>query len=229
MKRIRELITTVIEKYPNDQFFADFEESCRINTAKKATYRRYNSALQLLDTESWQTLKDKAVEHFNDHRHGQLKQGFFHQLNDAFAYKFLLQRGVSDLKILKEKKKHKEKTPDIQYVEAGQLKHCEVKTIGISQDEIKLRTTLEVYQNPYANLGEGFFKKLLDDVKTARNQIAKQNTSGLIYLIINFDDIALDYYSEYRQKIILFCRNQNMHNLYIKVGLRGNRHIDIIG
>ncbi len=119
------------------------------------------------------------------------------------------------------------KTPDIQYLEAGLVKHCEVKTIGLSDAEIQRRQTQAVYNNAYVNLGEGFFQKLASDVKIARNQIAKQNTSGLIYLIINFDDIALDYYSEHRRKIISFCRSQNMHNLYIKVGLSGNRRIDI--
>lgn len=224
MKRIRELIVTVTQKYPNDQFFAGFEESCRLNMAKRTWYRKYDSTLQLLDKESWQIIKEKAVAHFNDHRRGQLKQGFFHQLNEAFAYNFLVRRGFSNVKILRESGKT---TPDIQYFEAGLVKHCEVKTIGLSEEEIKLRETQDVYQNPYANLEEGFFQKLACDVKNAREQIAKQNTSGLIYLIINFDDIALDYYSEYRRKIISFCRDQNMHNLYIKVGLRGNRHINI--
>jgi len=187
-------------------------------------YRKYDSALQLLDKESWQTINEKAVAHFNDHRHGQLKQGFFHQLNEAFAYNYLVRRGFSNVRMLREFGKT---TPDIQYLEAGLVKHCEVKTIGLSDAEIQLRETQSVYQNPYANLGEGFFQKLVCDVKNAKVQIAKQNTSGLIYLIINFDDIALDYYSEYRRKIISFCRDQNMHDLYIKVGLRGNRHIDI--
>jgi hypothetical protein len=92
MKRIRELIATVTKKYPNDQFFADFEESCRINTAKRSWYRTYDIALQTLDKESWQILEEKAVKHFNDHRPGQLKQGFFHQLNEAFAYNYLVRQ-----------------------------------------------------------------------------------------------------------------------------------------
>lgn len=224
MKKIRELIAAVVQKYPEDQFFADFEESCRINTAKRAEYRTYDSALQVLDKESWQILKEKAVAHFKDHRDGQLKQGFFHQLNEAFAYNYLVRRGTSNVRMLCESGK---KTPDIQYVEAGLVKHCEVKTLGLSDAEIQLHKTQVAYKNAYANLREGFFRKLASDVKHARDQIAKQKTSGLIYLIINFDDIALDNYSEYRRKIISFCRDQNMHNLYIKIGLRGNRRMDI--
>jgi len=136
MKRIRELIETVTRVYPQDRFFLDFEESCRTNAAKGAAYRTYNDALQVLDGQSWQILKDKAVAHFRDHRRGQLKQGFFNQLNEAFAYRFLVRRGCIGVVMLPERGAS---TPDIRYVEAGWVKHCEVKTLGLSDEEIHRR------------------------------------------------------------------------------------------
>ncbi len=86
MKRIRELVAEIRKTYPADDFFADFEESCRIEPLKRNHYRSYNDALGMLDDESWNILKEKAIEHFYNERVGQRKQAFFNQLNEAFAY-----------------------------------------------------------------------------------------------------------------------------------------------
>ena len=224
MKRIRELIETVASVYPQDQFFLGFEESCRSNAAKRAAYRTYDDALQVLDLQSWHILKGKAVAHFRDHRQGQLKQGFFNQLNEAFAYRFLVRRGCTEVLMLPERGLP---TPDIRYVEAGRLKHCEVKTLGLSDAEIHRRKSQEVFTNAYVELGEGFFRKLAKSVDAAEDQIATQGTSGLVYLVVIWDDIALDYYPEYRRQVVSFCCDQNMRNVYVKVGLRGNRRVHI--
>jgi hypothetical protein len=225
MKRIRELIATVTLVYPQDPFFVDFEESCRTNVAKRAVYRSYDDALQVLDSQSWRILKDKAIAHFRDHRRGQLKQGFFNQLNEAFAYRFLVRHGYAEVTMLPE---NGMSTPDIRYFEDGQMKHCEVKTLGLSDIEIHRRESQSVSTNAYVELDEGFFRKLTSSVDAAKAQIRTQNTSGLVYLIVIWDDIALDHYSNYRQKIVNFCRDQNIWDLYVKIGLRGNRRLDII-
>lgn len=53
----------------------------------KKYYQVYNNALIVLDDESWKILKEKALQHYFDHRRGQKKQSFFNQLNEAFAYR----------------------------------------------------------------------------------------------------------------------------------------------
>ena len=224
MKRIHELIKTVARVYPQDKFFLSFKKSCRTNAAKRAAYRTYDDALQVLDERSWQILKDKAVAHFRDHRRGQLKQGFFNQLNEAFAYKFLVRQGYTEVEMLRE---CNTPTPDIRYVEAGRVKHCEVKTLGLSDTEIRRRESREGFTNSYIELGEGFLRKLVSSVDTAKAQITTQGTIGLVYIVVIFDDIALDYYPEYRQQIVSFCRNQKMRDVYIKVGLHGNRRMHL--
>ena len=224
MKRIRELIATVTRVYPQDPFFVDFEESCRTNAAKRAAYRSYDDALQVLDSQSWQILKDKVVAHFRDHRRGQLKQGFFNQLNEAFAYRFLVRYGCTEVAMLPE---NGTSTPDIRYFEDGRMKHCEVKTLGLSDVEIHRRESQAVSTNAYVELNEGFFRKLTSSVDAAKAQIETQNTSGLVYLMVIWDDIALDYYSNYRRKLVRFCRDQNISDLYFKIGLRGNRRLHI--
>lgn len=87
MKRIREIIADIRNRYPDDDFFSDFESSCRNSPIMKKYYQVYNNALIVLDDESWKILKEKALQHYFDHRRGQKKQSFFNQLNEAFAYR----------------------------------------------------------------------------------------------------------------------------------------------
>lgn len=225
MSRIRELIEAAISKYPSDRFFLDFDHSCRINPAKRAIYRTYDDALKVLEQQSWQVLKLKALAHFMDHRPGQLKQGFFNQLNEAFAYRHLVQRGCSEVVMLAESGM---RTPDIRYVESCRVKHCEVKTIGLSEAEINRRGSGEGHSNTYSLLDQGLMRKIASSVEAAKAQIATMNTTGLVYLVAVFDDLALDYYPEYRQQVVKFLGDRNMHDVHIKVGLRGNRRIAML-
>ncbi|MCL2760383.1 MAG: hypothetical protein FWD70_01890 [Desulfuromonadales bacterium] len=226
MKRIYGLIAAVTTKYPEDPFFKDFEKSCMTIEEKRACYKIYENALQELDEQSWQILKDKAVKNFIDLR-GKSKK-VFNLLNEAFAYSFLVQSGCTGITMLSESSERGVCTPDIQYVESGQIKHCEVKTLGISNEEIDRREKLSVFDGIYSKLGDGFFKKLDNDIKAAKAQVATKGTSGLVYLVVNFDDLALDYYSEYKQQIISYCRDKNIHGLHIhQIDLCRNCHITI--
>jgi|CXWL01.1.fsa_nt_gi hypothetical protein len=222
MRRIRELVAEARQVYPSDPFFDHFEESCREDMAKRKAYRTYDDALRELDYESWEVLKAKALKHFRDHRTGQLKQGFFNQLNEAFAYRHLVRQGYRRVKLLAEQGR---RVPDLQYFDGGLLRHCEVKTIGISDEEISRRSSREVFTNTYLRLSEGFLKKLTHAVAKARTQIAAQGTSGLIYLLMFFDDIALDYYQDYRRQLAQFIQDNKIDDVHIKFGLRFNRRL----
>lgn len=224
MTRIRELIKTIAHKYPRDPFFGDFEESCTANAAKRVAYRTYDDALRVLDPTSWEVLKNKAVAHFKNERWGQLKQGLFNQLNEAFAYRHLVQRGYLEVVMLPESG---QSTPDIRYIEAGRVKHCEVKTLGLSDEEIVRRESGRVFTNAYDQLSEGFFRKLASDIDAAEAQIKTKRTSGLVYLVVDWDDIAVDYYPQYRRQVISFCGARAKSDVYVKVGLRGNRRMHI--
>jgi hypothetical protein len=224
MGRIRELITIVRQAHPNDKFFENFDESCRMNESKRRHYRTYDEALRYLDVKSWKILKEKAVKHFRNHRIGQLKQGFFNQLNEAFAYRYLFRRGYSEVRMLPESAVS---TPDISYLQAGVLKHCEVKTIGISDKEIKDRGSGRARYLNYAELEDGFFNKFESAFQVARRQIARQTTEGLVFFVVLWDDLAVDYYPEYRQTIVSYCHTHKIHNVYFKFGLRYNRRLQI--
>lgn len=228
MRRILEIIANVRDKYPNDDFFSNFEYSCRISPLKRQYYRAYNNALNILDIESWQVLKEKALQQYLNHRKGQKKQGFFNQLNEAFAYRYLIRKGFDDVKFIRE---GKNKTPDIGFKVHNTQSYCEVKTLGISDDEINRRTTWTSSKvndcSLYESLNDGFVNKFYDAVNAARQQICSVGSDGLVYIIIRFDDIALDNYQDYRRRLISFCKMHRFDNLFIKMGLFGNLRICI--
>lgn len=176
-----------------------------------------------LDDESWQILKHKALQHYLDHRKGQRKQGFFNQLNEAFAYRYLVNKGFKDVRFIREGKKKK---PDIKFTFKNMQNYCEVKTLGLSNDEITRRSTMIAYDGSvYLYLSNGFLNKFRDAVISARQQIHTLGPNGLIYMIILFDDIALDYYQNYRKQLITFSKKQGFDNLFIKIELRGKKRI----
>ena len=224
MTRFRELIAAVKKRYPNDGFFAGFEESCRRSVGKRRAYQTYQDALRVLDEESWQVLKDKTVRHYRDHRRGQLKQGFFNQLNEAFAYRWLVRQGFSGVRMVPENNR---RTADIEFREDGHRRHCEVKTIGLSDDEINRRQERRYDGARYEQLGQGLLNQLSDAVRKARAQIGAHNSDGWVYIVLIWDDMALDYYQRHRRTIIAHCRSKGLDNVYIKVGLRWFRRIRI--
>jgi hypothetical protein len=223
MKRIHEIIRDLRYRYPRDDFFSSFEDSCRISPEKRYYYCLYNKALMALDDVSWEILKDKALGHYLDHRKGQRKQGFFNQLNEAFAYRYLVRSGFGNVHLIKEGKRT---SPDIAFAVHKTQNYCEVKTLGISDDEIGRRGSCNVIDGAlYVALSDGFLNKLSDAVATAKKQIQAWGPNGLVYVIVLFDDIALDYYQTYRKQLIKFAQSRGLENLFIKMGLRGNRSI----
>jgi len=164
MRRVLELIADIRNRYPDDDFFSDFEDSCRTNPEKKKSYRTYDDALLVLDDESWQILKCKALEHYMDHRKGQRKQGFFNQLNEAFAYRYLIRKkGFKDVRFIKEDKK--KSSPDIGFSVHNKQRYCEVKTLGISDDLINRWNTIAVFDgSDYVGLKAGLLNKFGDAI-----------------------------------------------------------------
>jgi len=232
MTRVQKLISAARAAYPQDQFFQGFEESCRKHKYKRQHYRTYEDVLRLLDPQSWQVLKTKAVRHFIDHRDGQMKQGFFNQLNDAFAYRYLLQRSYTDVTILPEGKRS---TPDLRYFDAGVVKHCEVKTLGISDDEIQRRRSAKTRDARLdIKLTDGFLEKVTGAINSARRQVTGHSPEGLVYLIVLWDDFTTEIlgtdsgnYGCYRRQLVAYCRDRGIHDVCIKAGLRGNRRISM--
>ena len=224
MRRIRELISEVEHCYPSDQFFRGIDKTLASSSQAMATYMAYERAVRVLDRESWTELKSKALAHFLDHREGQLKQGFFNQLNEAFAYQHLVARGFSSVRMLRESGK---KTPDIEYRDGNTVLSCEVKTLGISQKQIARWEKKEAFSGSvYAELSTGYLKKLSSTVAKAQSQVQAYQRSGLVYLVVLFDDFTLMHYAAYRRQIKNAFRTFEVPYIYAKIGLVGHRRIE---
>jgi hypothetical protein len=222
MKRISEIVAEIRNRYPKDDFFSDFERSCPI---ERKHLRSYDEALMVLDDESWQILKEKALRHYLDERQGQRKQGFFNQLNESLAYRYLVQKGFECVRFIKE---GKNQSPDISFEDRDTSGYCEVKTLGISDNEIQRRSSHSVYDgSEYLDLSPGFLAKLRCDFSQALDQIRSFGKKGLVFIIIRFDDIALYHYQRYRKQLLKYCRGQGFDSLFLKIGERGNKRICI--
>lgn len=220
MRRMRDLVNMVKEAHPKDEFFATLDETW---SQARASYGAYDEALACLDPESWRVLSKKAIEHYLDHRAGQLKQGFFNQLNEAFAYHFLIRQGYQGVSVLPESGTT---TPDLTYIDKGVRHYCEVKTIGVSKDELDRRAAEESFDcSIYQELSEGFLNKLDSDLKQACLQLSSQSGLGLVFVIANFDDFTLTYYDRYQQQISQFLCGHEVENVLVKIGLIGERRI----
>jgi hypothetical protein len=224
MKRVIELVESVRRCHPTDRFFANFLESCKENPFKYRQYKIYDRALMTLDEDSWSTLRQKAIAHYLDHRKGQLKQGFFNQLNEAFAYQFLVRSGFTNVHFLPEKANTK--TPDICFVDNANKRYCEVKTLSISDALIQRRAESRVSDGSiYKELDDGFLHKLDSSINQALKQLGSNSCDGIVFLLVNFDDIALDYYKTYRRQLSAFLHNHTAKEVYIKVGIHGRRRL----
>lgn len=222
MRHIRELVALAKAAHPRDRFFANLDQTLAVSELR-ADYRAYERALSLLDPESWTELRAKAVAHFSDHRPGQLKQGFFNQLNEAFAYQYLVRCGYRQIRVLRESGKPQ---PDLEYMDGDEKLFCEVKTIGISNEEIARRHVPQRFSSSiYYELDARFARKLQNTLDVAHNQIHARGANGMIYLLILFDDFTLEHYDRYRKQVHACIQMHPAKNVYAKVGLRGRRHI----
>jgi hypothetical protein len=226
MRRFGELARLARARHPDDRYFAGLEESVRLVPLMRNYAWAYERVLSTLDAVSWKVLREKALAHFTDHRPGQLKQGFYHQLNEAFAYAFLRRRGHRGVKVLPEKGKT---TPDIRYTAGRRRRFCEVKSINISDAEIRKRGEGmgKTYDSGalYGELPQEFLLKFSSTLDAASTQLSATGDGGLIFLNINFDDFTLDFWQQYRRQIVRSLAAHSAPNVFVKIETIGHKFV----
>lgn len=208
-----------LKTFPNDSYAINWKNTIESESTARVQFSEYERAFAALDEHSCEVLKRKAISHFKGHRTGQLKQGFFHQLNEAFAFQYLSKRRVTDIRLLEE---DGSKKPDIEFKRRGSLWHCEVKSIGISEDEIKRFGGGNSFDaSCYLRLSKEFFAKLSRSLSVADQQIHAMDTKGLIFVVVRFDDFTSAHRQEYRNQLIEYLRDQNRNDVVVKAMLSG--------
>ena len=229
MRYLQELVAAVRTAHPGDNFFRNFKTSLARHPLKRKYFEVYERALQCLDENSWGNLRTKAVDHFHESRGRQLKAPFFDQLNDAFAYRWLVHNGFSNVTILSENRypKSREKRPDLTFCMLGRLYACDVKTIGVSDAELDRRQSAPTYydRSNYQVLAPGFFKKIDDAIEKGAEQIVQCADAGLIFIVVHGDDFTSTFHAEHRAQLTRHLRKHAVPVL-VKFGVHGQRRIE---
>jgi len=220
MQRVLQLVSAVRSAHPNDTFFLDLERSLATWPLKRRFYTRFERAFSRLDDKSWKNLVEKAVAHFHETRPHQLKGPFFDQLNDAFAYKWLIKQGFHTVRILRETSSKKgAKQPDISFRHGNTCFYCETKTINTSLDELRARVAGGYRDfSKYRSIHPTLFKKYDDAIRLGSEQIHSNNARGIVFVVSWPDDFTMTYHNEHRQVIRTYLRTQN-HPVVVQFGL----------
>ena len=118
--------------------------------------------------------------------------------------------------------KNGSKQADLGFMRSGQIGVCEVKSIGISDNEIERRSSHDCIDGSvYFELSPEFIKKLESTINVAKSQIAANPDLNLIFVIIEFDDFTHDYIHNYRAQLEQFVSVYPTPNLILQIGRGG--------
>lgn len=200
MPRIFELVDLVPDRTSPGAYFQNFEENLASSTHIGQTYLRREKELQGLDDRAWGFLKCEALRYLT-HKDpkGRGWQQLFDILNQARAYNYLKANlGCSMIRFIP-RANNRGKTPDLDGVLASGGVLCEVKTINISNDELRARGGCTSRTSTY-QLDVRFLQKLSRVIASAKEQLSAYSRGRkdrylrhIVYINLNFDDILGEY------------------------------------
>ena len=171
MPRFNQLVEELEECFPADWWLASRRESSRIldeNSFPQIAV--YDRALCALDDTSWAILSERAREVFSGPKGDRGKSQFFNLLNEALAYEYLMLKGFNSVRLLRANSKNK--SPDICCRGDSEIRYCEVKTIGVSDEELARTKAEDVFSSAiYSSLSHKFFAKLCSTIRAAKEQL----------------------------------------------------------
>lgn len=218
VNRVLELVSDVTLRYQNDTFFKNFKVKLE-HPSIQMRYKQLETAFATLDDDSWERLKQKACDHFHDGKPGRLKQGFFAELSDAFAYAFLINSGAVDVQVLAPVRDRK--TPDLCYTFEGAVRYCEVKTIFPSDVELHARKgSRKLPILAHERLSQELFNQVSVVCAAAREQLQAMG-SGFVYLVLVADDFWDENLETYKEQFIDYISSNAVRDLYVQLGVGG--------
>jgi len=197
LSRVYELRALIADSSKESAYFhKDFDEQLSESPLRCQVWSVREQELRGLDEVAWAFLKKEAQPYLTQKdRQGRGWQQLFDILNQASAYNFLRQQiGCQAVRFVP--REQNTKTPDLEGRIDECMVLCEVKTINVSDDEIKARCSgTGSYAGP--GLREEFFAKLLSVIDKAWNQMVVYGgnfpTRKFAYIILEFDDSLGEY------------------------------------
>lgn len=167
-----------------ENYFSD------INLEKLAMLAELAVSLSKLDEESWNYLKGQCKPLLSKVSKDRGWTPLFDKFNEAKGYGYLLDRGCSCVKFIRPDK-NRHQTPDLEASDGTSEYLCEVKTINISDKEIKRREKGEVKDVAYM-LSDELKSKLGDTAEKAVNQLkdyqGAEDKIKIAFFVVELDD-----------------------------------------
>jgi hypothetical protein len=186
-------------------YFRNFEKHLQDSPHVLQIYLRWERSLQKLDFNAWDFLKDEALPYLTTKQ--AKKRGWeqlFNILNQARAYAYLKAAGCSSPRFIPRADAQGFETPDIEAALGSARLLCEVKSVNISEDEVRARTEFTV-RSIAIRLDRGFFGKLQSDIDKAKSQMCAYDRYGtaarLVYINVRFDDFLAQCKEDYFRQI----------------------------
>jgi len=203
LPRLYELKDCIADPSCSDAYFRDFDQNLASSAHTKDLYLRQERALQGLDSTAWKHLKAEARPRLTVRdKRGRGWQQLFDILNEARAYNYLKSLGCSNLHFIP---RSHEKTPDLEGSLALEPVLCEVKTIGISEEEAAFRTGPMQARSIQTSVRPEFLNKLRAIIESARQQLlafdSGQTAVHFVYLNVSFDDFLAECKEAYFKQI----------------------------
>ena len=202
---IYELIDAIEDRKSPSVYFRDFESEIEESPSKARIWAAREALFASMDRLSWEALRSEADPYLTaKDAIGRGWSQLIAILNQARAHNYLKRHGCLEIAFVARSSKSRTKTPDIKASFVGQEVLCEVKTLEISDDEVKARKEM-LGRNIQWELPPQFLAKLSKTIVKAQSQLhsyrASLQSECIAFLVMNFDDWLGEYKSTYYRQI----------------------------
>jgi len=186
-------------------------------------FRDIEADLEGVDPSSWDLLKSEAGPLLTQKDELRGWRALFDKLNEAKGYQYLRHIGCTNVRFIPRSTRRGMKTPDIEGSLGSIRVLCEVKTINISEDEVRARNNSSV-KSILTELPAGFFTKFRSTLEVARCQMEEYcpgpDVKMVVYVIINFDDILHEYVPNYSPQIRAFITTSPVRGIEVILDIK---------
>ena len=205
MPRVYELQDLIADRSAPEAYFQSFDISVRDEPEKMKSWRARERAFQRLDPAAWVFLKGEAQRYLTKpNSSGRGYQQLISMLNQAWAYNYLVDIGCQRLAFIPSGTSNGQETPDLKGEVDGRRVLCEVKTIGVSDEEAARRKSHGA-GSTVSTLAPGFFNKLTCTLLKAGSQMKSYDSAvgikRIAFVAIDFDDFLGEYKEDYYAQI----------------------------